>query len=104
MQSSLSTENGPFGAENHALASTPSRSRSLKTSCTPFSPHLNATSPAKKAGFRIDDKLVDWDGAAIPDTGKYNDLISRAKKGDKVEISIERKGRKRKLKVKLGST
>jgi hypothetical protein len=66
--------------------------------------NVDEKSPAKKAGFREEDRLVEWNGQPIPDTNALNDLISKAKPGEKAEVVVSRKGKTTKLKVTLGST
>jgi len=66
--------------------------------------HVAKRSPARKARFKEGDKIVAWGGRAMPNTNIYNDLVSKAKPGDKVQVTIERAGKKRKLNLKLGKT
>lgn len=66
--------------------------------------HVKKGSPATKAGFKPDDKIVSWGGTPIPNTNRYNDLVSKAKPSDKVDVEIERKGKTRKLRIKVGRT
>jgi len=66
--------------------------------------HVAKRSPARKARFKEGDKIVAWGGSAMPNTNVYNDLVSKAKPGDKVQVTVERAGKKRKLNLKLGKT
>jgi len=66
--------------------------------------HIDKRSPARKAGFKKDDKILSWNQAGVADTGRWNSVVSKAKPGDKVTIEIERGGRKKKLNLKLGKT
>ena len=69
-----------------------------------FVAHVDKKSPARKAGFKEGDRILSWAGAAVRDTTGWNGVVSKAKPGDKVEIEIERSGRKRTLTLKLGKT
>jgi len=66
--------------------------------------HVDKRSPASKAGFKVGDKILEWNKAAIPNTNRYNDLVSKAKPSDKVEVVIERKGKRSTRRIKLGRT
>ena len=66
--------------------------------------HVDKRSPASKAGFRVGDELKEWNGATVPNTNRYNDFVSKAKPGDKVDVVVLRKGKRKKLKLKLGKT
>jgi hypothetical protein len=66
--------------------------------------HVDDKSPAKRAGFKEGDRIVEWNRAAVPNTNVWNDFLSKAKPGDKVEIGIERDGRSRRIDVKLDTT
>ena len=69
-----------------------------------YAAHVDKRSPARKSGFKVDDRILEWNKIAVPNTNRYNDLLSKAKPGDKVEVVIERKGKRKKLKMKLGRT
>ncbi len=69
-----------------------------------FVAHVKKSSPGSKARFKVGDKLLDWGGSPVPSTGRYNDLVSKAKPSDKVQVTVERDGKKRKLNLKLGKT
>jgi hypothetical protein len=66
--------------------------------------HVDDKGPAKKAGLKEGDILLEWNGAPVKDPNAFNDLLSKGKQGDKVELSIERKGKKLKVTVTIGST
>ncbi len=66
--------------------------------------HIDKRSPASSARFKEGDKILEWGGTAIPTTNRYNDLVSKAKPGDKVDVRIERAGKTRTLHLKLGKT
>ncbi len=70
----------------------------------PVVSHVDDASPAKKAGVKEGDRLVLWNGAPLPDANAWNELLSKAKIGDKIELTIERKGKRTKVTVTLGST
>jgi len=66
--------------------------------------HVDKKSPGSKAGFRVGDKVLTWGGGGVADTGRWNARLSKTKPGEKVVVEIERKGRKRKVTLKLGKT
>jgi hypothetical protein len=69
-----------------------------------FVAHVADKSPGKKAGVKEGDLIVAWNGVAIPDANTWNDLLSKSKPGDKLELTVERKGKRSKLNLKFGST
>lgn len=70
----------------------------------PVVSHVDDKSPAKKAGVKEGDRLVAWNGAPIADANAWNEALSKSKPGDKVELTVERKGKRVKIQVALGST
>lgn len=70
----------------------------------PYVAHVDDKGPGKRAGVKEGDRLLAWNGAPIPDANAWNDLLSKCKAGDKVELTVERKGKRLKLSVTLGST
>ncbi|MFO0934042.1 MAG: M28 family peptidase [Planctomycetota bacterium] len=66
--------------------------------------HVDDKSPAKKAGVKEGDRLLEWSGAPLKDANAFNEFLSKSKPGDKLELTIERKGKKQKLTVTMGST
>ncbi len=70
----------------------------------PYVAHVDKKSPASKAGFDEGDKLLEWAGQPITDANVFNDFMSKAKSGDKVEFTVQRKGKPRKITATLGST
>lgn len=66
--------------------------------------HVDPASPARKAGIREGDVLRAWGDVPLRDANTFNDVLSKSKPGDKVELSLERKGRKVRCTVTLGST
>ena len=66
--------------------------------------HIDDKGPGKKAGVKEGDRLVAWNGAPITDANVWNDLLSKSKPSDKVELTVERKGKKIKLPVTIGNT
>jgi Zn-dependent M28 family amino/carboxypeptidase len=69
-----------------------------------FVSHVDDKSPAKKAGVKEEDRLVEWNGSAIEGATGWNGFLSAAKPKDQVELVVSRKGRLVTLKVTLGST
>ncbi len=66
--------------------------------------HVDDKSPGKQAGAKEGDRLVAWNGTPITDANVWNDFLSKAKSGDKIELTVERKGKKVKLAVTIGNT
>jgi len=58
-------------------------------------------SPADKAGLKEGDVILKFDGKKLESVAHFMRLLSHKKPGDTVELEIERKGEKLKLKVKL---
>jgi hypothetical protein len=69
-----------------------------------FVAHVADKSPGAKAGVKEGDRIVAWNGADIRDANAWNDLLSKSKPGDKLELTVERKGKRQKLNVKFEST
>jgi len=66
--------------------------------------HVDDKGPAKKGGLKEGDWLREWNGTPVKDANAFNDLLSKCKPGDKVELVVERKGKRTKVTVTLGST
>jgi hypothetical protein len=66
--------------------------------------HVAKASPASKAGFHEGDVLLEWNGTPLPDANAVNDVLSKAKPKEKVEVVVRRKGKTVTLKPTLGST
>jgi len=66
--------------------------------------HVDDKSPAKKAGVKEGDRLLEWAGTPLKDANGFNEFLSKSKPGDKVELVLERKGKRTKVTVTLGST
>jgi hypothetical protein len=66
--------------------------------------HVDEKSPAKKARVKEGDRIASWNGASVPDTNAWNDVVSKAKPGDKVELAVSREGKTLTLRLVLGST
>lgn len=69
-----------------------------------FVAHVDDKSPAKRAGVKEGDRILEWDGSAVADANVWNERLSKAKANDKVELTLERKGRKVRVTATLGST
>jgi hypothetical protein len=69
-----------------------------------FVAHVDEKSPARRAGAKEGDRIVAWNGAPIADANAWNEMLSKSKPNEKVEVTVERKGKKVKLAVTLGST
>ncbi len=66
--------------------------------------HVEKKSPASRARFKVGDRIVEWNTMPVKDTTVYNSLVSKAKPGDKVDVIVNRGGKEKRLKMKLGST
>lgn len=66
--------------------------------------HVDDKSPARKAGVKEGDYLLEWAGTRLKDANAFNECLSKSKPGDKVELTVERKGKPQKLTVTMGST
>jgi len=58
-------------------------------------------SPADKAGLKVGDTILRFDGENVESASDFMRLLSRKRPDDTVELEIERNGKKLKLKVKL---
>ena len=59
-------------------------------------------SPAAKAGLKVGDVIVEFNGTKIIDSSKLPPLVGRAKIGEKSDIKVIRNGKERTLTVKIG--
>ncbi|HHQ42387.1 MAG TPA: DegQ family serine endoprotease [Chromatiales bacterium] len=59
-------------------------------------------SPAAKAGLRVGDIIVEYDGHPVPDSGSLPPLVGRTPVGKRVKIRIVRNGRPRTVTVRIG--
>jgi serine protease Do len=59
-------------------------------------------SPAKKAGFKSGDIIIEFDGVKITDSNKLRNIVAETPPYTKVKVKIIRKGKKKTLTVKLG--
>jgi hypothetical protein len=69
-----------------------------------FVSHLDEKGPGRKARFKEGDRIADWNGIPIPDTNAWNDAVSKAKPSEKVEVGVEREGKRLRIRLALGST
>jgi len=63
--------------------------------------HVEPSGPADKAGVLLGDLLVDLQGKAVEDTGDIQHLLSSAKVGDTVQVSVLRGGSPIKMSIAL---
>ncbi len=59
-------------------------------------------SPAARAGLRVGDIIVEYDGHPVPDSGSLPPLVGRTPVGKRVRIRIVRDGRPRTVTVRIG--
>ena len=59
-------------------------------------------SPASKAGFRVDDRVLEFEGQPVQSAADFYGIKARCPPGKRVTILIRRQGRIRQIKVKLG--
>jgi membrane-associated protease RseP (regulator of RpoE activity) len=59
-------------------------------------------SPAEKAGFKVGDVIVEFDGREIYDGDDLRRAVRRTDPGDKVKVVIIRDGKRRTLTVEMG--
>lgn len=57
--------------------------------------------PAEKAGVMLGDVLLDFGGAAMPDTESVQDILRSSRVGDQVEATIVRAGSVARLRIRL---
>jgi hypothetical protein len=69
-----------------------------------FVSHVDDGSPAKKAGVKEGDRLVEWNDQPVADATAWNGFVSAAKPSSKVELVVSRKGRLVTLRLTLGGT
>ncbi len=59
-------------------------------------------SPAEEAGLRAGDIVISWEEKKIKDTEDFFRQLDRSDPGDRIRLTIVRKGKKKKLKITLG--
>ncbi len=57
--------------------------------------------PASKAGLKADDRIVSINDKPVKNVTGYMTIMGGFKKGDKIEVTVERKGETKKLAVTL---
>jgi hypothetical protein len=62
---------------------------------------VNEGQPAAKAGIKAGDTIVELAGKTVKNMEAYMEVIRQQKRGDTIEIVVERGGKKETLKVKL---
>ncbi|MCP3920071.1 MAG: M28 family peptidase [bacterium] len=58
-------------------------------------------SPADRAGLRVGDRLVEWNGEQVANLAAWFVMLSKAEPGDEVNVVVDRGGRRRELVAKL---
>lgn len=69
-----------------------------------YAAFVEKKSPASRAGIKVGDKLLEWNGQPLENANGYNTFLSGAKPGDKVVLVVEREGKRRKRTLKLAKT
>lgn len=64
--------------------------------------HLDPDGPAAKAGFKVGDVIVTFDGQAIARSSDLPHIVGRTKPGKRVPVAVVRDGRERTIKVVVG--
>jgi len=64
--------------------------------------YVQPVSAASKAGLRVGDVIVQYDGEAVPDFDRLIELIARNRPGEKVAVQVLRNEGKKSLEVVLG--
>jgi hypothetical protein len=66
--------------------------------------HVDKRSPAQQAGVKEGDRIDSVNDQPVPDTNKWNDIVSQARPSEKMELELDRDGKRRRVRLKLGST
>jgi hypothetical protein len=64
--------------------------------------YVEKKSPASRAGFRKDDKILEFEGQPIRSSSDFYGLKAQCPPQKKISIVVRRQGRVKKMKVKLG--
>ncbi len=59
-------------------------------------------SPAEKAGIRVGDVIVSFDGKTVPESGALPPMVGRTQVGKQVAVQVMREGRLKTLALELG--
>jgi serine protease Do len=63
---------------------------------------VNKNSPAEKAGIKLGDVIVRYNGKKIEDTRQLRNLVAATAPNEKVEVTVFRDGKERPIKVAVG--
>jgi serine protease Do len=63
---------------------------------------VNKDSAAEKAGIKVGDVIVRYDGHAVENTGQLRNLVAETTPGAKVDITVVRDGKERTFKAQVG--
>lgn len=74
----------------------------LKTTEGALIGEVNKDSPAEKGGLKMGDVIISFDGKKVKDMKKLPPIVAETPVGKKVEVTIIRKGKKKRLTVKVG--
>jgi len=64
--------------------------------------HVLPDSPAQKAGLRVGDIIVAFNGKDVPNSGALPPMVGRTRVGETVPVVIIRDGRQKTIKVEIG--
>lgn len=62
---------------------------------------LNVDGPAKDAGLKPGDLIIEYDGKAVSDNAHLSKMVASSKPNEKVDIKVIRDGKEKEFKVKL---
>jgi|YNPBryantNP2012_1023418.scaffolds.fasta_scaffold59948_2 membrane-associated protease RseP (regulator of RpoE activity) len=65
--------------------------------------YVEPRSPADEAGIQVGDLITAVEGQAVDAANPLDEVLLRFKPGDRVEITVQRGGEERTLRVKLGA-
>ncbi|SDJ86236.1 Do/DeqQ family serine protease [Catalinimonas alkaloidigena] len=98
-----SVQRGMLGVNITTVTGVVAQEQGLKVNQGVLVSDFSANSAAKEAGLEAKDVIVAVDGIGVNNSAELQELISRRRPGDNVEITVDRDGRQRKFNVKLNA-